>query len=184
MNLALANCARRYVTNKTDGPNLFLAHGAFVVLAPLSTERVFHNWCNWFFPGMTKNNPLCISWGCWWSPWLKSVSRRAQRCTENKRPSKRELCSWPQRKSRAHFPWEAGAYISAGTWSYLGRKHTWSSNLFLEGPHCRLDRSIWSFNRGIPRCFARHLNGEWKIPWCVLGWRRSTLRGDRGPWHT
>ena len=43
MNLALSNCARRYVTNKTDGPNLFLAHGAFVVLAPLSTERVFHN---------------------------------------------------------------------------------------------------------------------------------------------
>ena len=149
------------------------------------------------FPVMTKNNPLRFSWGLWWSPWLKSVSRRAQKCTENKRPSKRELCSWPERKSRAHFPWEAGAYISAGTirgstWervapssrSYFGRKHTWSCNLLLEGPHCRLDWSIWSFDRGIPRCFACHIDGEWKIPWRILGWRRSTLRGDRGPWHT
>ena len=91
------------------------------------------------FPAMTKNNPLRISWGRWWSPWLKSVSRRAQRCTENKRPSKRELCSWPQKKVVRISLEKLGPKFllvqfdvvreraAPSSRSYLGRKHTWSS---------------------------------------------------------
>ena len=43
VNLVVANHVRRHVAEKTDGPNLFLAHGVFVIVVPLSTERVFHN---------------------------------------------------------------------------------------------------------------------------------------------